>query len=44
MIDIKGQLGPKDSLTAIWVVYLPQIIAAIGVFLAGIAAVIAVIK
>lgn len=44
MTEIKGQLASKDSFRALCVVYLPQIIAALGVLLAGVAAVIAALK
>ncbi|MCS0808690.1 hypothetical protein NX774_12240 [Massilia agilis] len=44
MTEIKGQLAPKDSFRALCVVYLPQTIAAFGVLLVGIAAVIAALR
>ncbi len=44
MVNIKGQLEPTDSFKALLVVYLPQVIAAIGILLIGVAAVIASLK
>jgi len=44
MVNIKGQLEKTDSFKALLVVYLPQVIAALGVLLIGIAAVISAIK
>jgi len=44
MVNIKGQLEATDSFKALLVVYLPQVIAAIGVLLIGVAAVIAATK
>lgn len=44
MVNIKGQLETADSFKALLVVYLPQMIAAIGILLMGVAAVIAAIR
>lgn len=44
MTEIKGQLSQKDSFAALVVVYLPQMIAAVGALLLGVAAVIAALK
>lgn len=44
MVNIKGQLEATDSFKGLLVVYLPQVIASVGVLLIGIAALIAVTK
>lgn len=44
MAEIKGELASKDSFRALCVVYLPQIIAATGVLLGGVAALVLALK
>lgn len=44
MVNIKGQLEPKDSFLALFIIYLPQAIAAIGLLCMGIAALILSLK
>ena len=40
MVNIKGQLEVSDSFKALLVVYLPQVIASIGILLIGVVALI----